>query len=161
MARQEVHSHHIQSIERDIALPTGFDMVAKKDPTCAGRRGITHDARTHRFAIAGFHEKAFDVPSALLLRRLRNSDGEQRGQQRKRSPPINERGRQLRRRVPVSICIESRIFAPPFQDGTRSLAVSESANILRRRSAVRSSIPRLWAHEALDSVRHKINVCLA
>jgi hypothetical protein len=75
MAWQEVHSHHVQSIERDIALPSGFNMVAEKNPTSAGGWGIPHNAGAHRLAIAGFHEEAFDIPSTLLLRRLRNSDG--------------------------------------------------------------------------------------
>ena len=73
MACSEVHPHHVQSIERDIAFPARFNIVAEKDPTCAGGWGISHNAGTHCLAIAGFHEEAFDIPRALLLRCLRYS----------------------------------------------------------------------------------------
>ena len=80
VAWREVHSHHVQSIERHVAFPAGFDMVAEKDRTQAGGRGISDDARAHCLAIAGFHVEALDIPRALLLRRLRNSDGAQRAE---------------------------------------------------------------------------------
>src|ERR1700738_4979445 len=42
-------------------------MVSGEDPAQASGWGISHNARTHRLAIAGFHEEALDIPRALIV----------------------------------------------------------------------------------------------